>query len=222
EERGYEPYRVDENFGLYPPGTTDFSSIILAWKEAECQILWANLPAPDFGVFWRQAHQLGWVPKMALAARAAMIYEDVVTWGGDLPLGIVDENFWSSAYPYPGIGNRTAQSLADEWYEEKGTPIGDRARGYGAAQLLFAAIEEAGTLDREAINDAFLKVDITTIYGHHKFIPETHDSPCAVTIVQWFKTENPWVWERRVVYSNVPEITATNDPIFPLPGCTFP
>ena len=224
ESGRYYPYRVDEKFGLYPMGTTDFSSIILEWKAAECQILWANLPAPDFGIFWRQAHSLGWVPKLAWIGRASMVYEDVVAWGGDLPLGILDEDFWNPAYPFPGIGGRTSQSLADEWYKEHGTPINTAAGfgGYTMAQVLFAAIEKAGTLDKEAINKAFLELEMVSICGPEKFIPDTHDSMCAINQIQWVKTDKPWVWERQIVWAALPEIPVEREVIFPLPGSTFP
>jgi branched-chain amino acid transport system substrate-binding protein len=223
ESGRYDPYRVDENFGLYPLGTTDFSSIILEWKAAKCQILWANLPAPDFGIFWRQAHSLGWVPKLAWIGRASMVYEDVVAWGGDLPWGIADEDFWNPCYPFPGIGGRTSASLADEWYKEKGTPVNTAVGfgGYRCAQVLFAAIEKAGSLDPQAINGAFLDLETTSLCGYEKFIPETHDSPCAINLIQWVKTDKPWVWERQIVWAALPEIPVTTKPIFPLPGCTF-
>ena len=41
--------------------------------------------------------------------------------------------------------------------------------GYASAQVLFAAIEKAGTLDRTAIRDAIRSTDMMTVSGPVKF-----------------------------------------------------
>ena len=41
--------------------------------------------------------------------------------------------------------------------------------GYSSAQILFAAIEKAGTLDRTAIRDAIRETDMMTVSGPIKF-----------------------------------------------------
>lgn len=218
--RGYEPYGLENNVGLYPPGTSDFSSIIIAWKDFDCEILWGNLPGPDFGVFWRQAASLGWRPKMALIGRAALYPEDVKAWGGDLPLGVATEIVWDPSYPYLGIGDRTPESLAEEWIRDKRTGINvAMAYTYSSLQVLADAIERAGTIDKDAINKAIAETDIVTLMGRVKFTA-THDSPIAVTLGQWVKTDNPWVWECPIVYSVHPDIHPTHEPIFPLPPVT--
>jgi ABC-type branched-subunit amino acid transport system substrate-binding protein len=214
----YEAYRVEENFGLYPPGTTDFSSLVLAWKEARCEILWGNLPGVDFGILWRQSVVLGWRPKMAIIGRAALFYEDISAWGGDLPLGIATEIWWDPSYPYPGIGGRTSASLAEEWVKEKGIFV-NRIIGFGGyayMQLLLDAIERAGKLDKEAINKAIAETNMTILTGPVKFTAE-HDAPVPLVLGQWIKTDKPWVWECPVVFSPHPGIRPTHEPIFPLP-----
>jgi len=218
KERGYEPYEIERNFGLYPPGTTDFSSLILAWKEAKCEILWGNLPGVDFGVLWRQAAALGWRPKMAIIGRAALFYEDVSAWGGDLPLGIATEIWWDPAYPYSGIGGRTSKSLAEEWVKEMGYFVNRIAGfgGYAYTQLLLDAIEKAGTLDKKAINKAIGESTATILTGPVRFT-DMHDSPVPLVLGQWVKTDKPWIWECPIVYSDHPEIKPTHEPIFPLP-----
>jgi len=218
-ERGYKPYRVEEKFGLYPPGTMDFSSLITAWKEYGAEILWGNLPGVDFGTLWRQAKLLGWRPKLAYLGRGALFYDDVVAWGGDLPLGVACEVWWDPCYPYPGIGGRTSGSLAEEWVKEKLTPPNRMLgySGYPKAQLLFDAIERAGSLDKEAINRALAETDnVIVLTGPVKFT-DKHNSPVPLVIKQWVKTDKPWVWEDVVVYSDHPDIPAQREPIFPLP-----
>jgi branched-chain amino acid transport system substrate-binding protein len=219
KEQGYTPYGIENNFGLYPPGTTDFSSLILTWKDAGCEILVGNLPGVDFGTFWRQAHTLGWKPKMAAIGRAALFYEEVAAWGGDLPLGIATEVWWDPSYPFPGIGGRTSASLAEEWYKEKGIFVNRDIgwNGYATVQVILQAIEKAGVLDKEMINKAIAELESETIIGPIKFIPEMHSSPCIVVMGQWQKTDKPWVWECPIIHSDFPEIPVTSQPIFPLP-----
>jgi len=217
-DNGYKPVGVERNLGLYPPGTTDFSSLIREWKNAEAEIMWGNLPGPDFGVVWRQCASLGYRPKLALIGRAAVNYEDVAAWGGDLPLGVATEVFWTPSLPFKGIGGRTAESLANEWIQATGRPVNwSIGYGYAAVQIFADAVERAGTLDREAINKAIGETEGEFMCGYVKFIKETHDSPIPGAIAQWFKTDKPYVWEAHIVLSLHPNIKPTRDPIFPLP-----
>ncbi|MEM2261662.1 MAG: ABC transporter substrate-binding protein [Candidatus Bathyarchaeia archaeon] len=219
KNEGYTPYATEENFGLYPPGTTDFSSLVLRWKDAGCEILVGNLPGVDFGIFMRQAYTLGWKPKMIAIGRAALFYEEVAAWGGDLPLGVATEVWWDPSYPFPGIGDRTSRSLAEEWYQEKKIFVNRDIgwNGYAPVQVILQAIEKAGVLDKEKINEAIAELESVTIIGPIKFIPEMHSSPCMVVMGQWQKTDKPWVWECPIIYSDFPEIPTTAQPIFPIP-----
>ena len=217
-DKGYEPLGTDRNLGLYPPGTTDFSSMIREWRDNKCEILWGNLPGPDFGIAWRQCAELGYRPKIAIAARAALFYEDVSAWGGNLPWGVGVEIWWDPTYPYKGIGDTTPASLAERWYTETGKRLNRNiAFGYSAVQILADAFERAGTLDKEAVNNAIANTDGMFMTGRIKFIPDTHDSPTPLTYGQWVKTDNPWVWELPIVLSFFPDLKPTHDPIFPLP-----
>lgn len=219
KQNGYEPYGLKENLGLYTPGTTDFSSIILTWKIAGCEILVGNLPGVDFGVFWRQCRTLGWKPKMAVIGRAALFYEEVSAWGGDLPNGVATEVWWDPSYPFPGIGGRTSRSLAEEWYKEKKVFVNRDIgwNGYATIQVLLEAIRKAGRLEREAINRALGGLNTVSLIGPVKFIPERQSSPCMVVMGQWQKTDKPWIWECPIIHSHFAEIQPTSSPLFPIP-----
>jgi branched-chain amino acid transport system substrate-binding protein len=221
-DKGYKPIAgPPANIGLYPPGTTDFSSMIRQWIDNKCEILWGNLPGPDFGIAWRQCAEQGYRPKIAIAARAALFYEDVSAWGDNLPWGVGVEIWWDPTYPYKGIGDTTPASLAQRWYTETGKRLNRNiAFGYAAVQVLADAIERAGTLDKDAVNNAIASTDGMFMTGRIKFIPDSHDSPTALTYGQWVKTDNPWVWEQPIVLSFFPDLKPTHDPIFPLPPLT--
>jgi branched-chain amino acid transport system substrate-binding protein len=147
-----------------------------------------------------------------------MFYEDISSWGGDLPLGLFTDVGWWPTWPYKGIGDRTAPSLAEEWFEVKGRTYLNWHIGaaYHVIQVILDAVERAGTLDKEEVNKAIAATDATFMCGRVKFT-ETHDSPPPFVMAQWFKTDKPWVWERKIVHSDHPDIPVEAEPIFPLP-----
>lgn len=226
EKRGYNVIGEEKKLGLHPIGTTDFSAMIKEWKAKECEILWGCLTAPDFGTMWRQAHALGWVPKMALIGTATLFYEEVVAWGGDLPLGIGAERIWDCDYPpeyAPGIGGTTGRSLFERWVKKTGKPL-NQGMGYGyhAMQVAFDAIERAGTLDGTAINKAIGETDMRTVTGRAVFSKKEHHCWMPLAYGQWQKTDKPWKWENPIVFSHINFVKPTStNLIFPIPTTTF-
>jgi branched-chain amino acid transport system substrate-binding protein len=91
EEWGATVIGAEDKLGFYPLGTTDFTAICNEWKENEVEILWGNVPGPEFPTLWRQCKQLGFHPKIVMVGRAPLFYIDVSAWGGDLPQGVGTE-----------------------------------------------------------------------------------------------------------------------------------
>jgi len=218
-DAGYDVYGIDELFGLYAPGTTDFTPLIQEWMDYGCEILWGNWPPPDYGTMMRQALVQGFKPKVAFASKAALFYPDVAAWGGDIPLGVSLEWWWDpSIQDSPGIGDTTPQSLADKWYEETGEPMNQMLGvGYTTIQVFVDAIERAGTLDGDAINNAIGETDMMTIYHRVKFDQEDQFNRVPVSFAQWQKVNKPEVWEAKIVASYNDFIPTTGDFIFPIP-----
>jgi branched-chain amino acid transport system substrate-binding protein len=220
EAAGYDCYKADQQFGIYPPGTTDFTSLIQEWKDYGCDILWGSAPAPDIGTVLKQCKAQGFYPKIVFAVRGAMFYQEIAAWGGDLPLGVCSEVYWSPTMKNAkGIGDTTPQSLADRWYAASGNEPVPQGIGwaYAVMQTLFDGIERAGTLDHEAVNDAMAETDLMTVWGRIVFdLPAQHNS-APVAFSQWQKTDSPWVWENPVIYSQNDVFPATAEAIFPKP-----
>jgi ABC-type branched-subunit amino acid transport system substrate-binding protein len=215
---GYQVLGLEKNLGLMPLETTDFSSVIKQWKDAKCEILWGNCPAPFFGAVWKQCQALGFKPKMVCIGRAPLFYTDVIAWGGDLPLGIGVEVWWDPSFKdSPGIGDTTPKTLTERWTKETGQPLNPGiGLGYRSVQVLIDAIQRAGSLDAEKVNEALSKTDLMTIAHRVKF-DENHFSRGPLVFGQWFKTDTPQKWELRVVFSKHEFIPATAKPIFPIP-----
>jgi len=219
EEWGVDVLGEERNLGLFPMGTTDFTPIINEWKDYGCEIIWGNCPAPDFGTMWRQCKTLGFQPKMVIAIRAHLFYIDINAWGGDLPLGVAGDTWWTpNIKDSPGIGGTTPQSLTDRWVGETGQPVNPAiGHGYPSIQILIDAIERAGTLDAEAVNEAIGETDLMTITHRVLFDKDEHFSRLPLIFGQWQKTDQPWVWECPVIFSYHDFMPVEADPIFPVP-----
>jgi len=216
---GLDTYGTEEGFGLVPAGTRDFTPLINEWKRNNCELLWANCRASFFGTFWRQAKALGYEPKQVFATRAGLFYTDVSAWGGDLPNGICNEMFWHPSIEggAHGISDTTPMSLHERWVEETGKPMHQIVGwGYGIAQVLIDAIERAGSLDGDKLNQALAETDLMTIY-HRVVFDEEQFSRVPVAFGQWHKTDQPCVWENPIVYSDHDFMPASADLIFPIP-----
>lgn len=215
---GYTVVGMEKTLGLLPLEATDFTSVINEWKNNNAEILWGNAPAPYFGTMWRQAQALGFKPKMVSIGRAPLFYTDVNAWGGDLPEGIGVEVWWDPTWKdSPGIGGTTPQSLAERFVKETGQPMNPMAGwGYQLAQVLFDAIERAGTLDAAKVNEALAKTDMMTLAHRVKF-DENQFSQMPLTYGQWQKTTKPQKWELSIVFSKHSFVPAPGKTVFPIP-----
>jgi len=219
QEYGLNVIGAEEKLGFFPVDATDLTPIIKEWKDNDVQILWGNTPGPNFGNLWRQCYTEGFRPKIVSCGRAPLFYVDINSWGGNLPNGIFTEIWWAPEYKSTGIGGTTPQSLADRWSEATGEPINRGiGHGYAPAQVLFDAIERAGTLDGDAINKAMGETDmLMTINYEVLFDPKTHFSRIPLFVGQWQKTDKPWVWECPIVFSKHDFLPPAGEPIFPVP-----
>ena len=193
EDYGMTVVGVDAELGLFPMDATDYTSIIHAWQDAGVEIIWGNCPGAHFGMLISQSYEEGFRPKICLVGRAALFPLDVESWGTEPPLGwgVGSEVWWSAHYAvadgFVGIGGRTAASLAEDWATESGEPLNRGiGHGYMAAQIMLDAIERAGDVDGDAINDAMAATDLDTISGWVKFDSETHFSHMPLSFGQWF------------------------------------
>lgn len=220
KEQGLEPH-VEDNLGLFSMDTTDFTTLIEKWKRLKVEVVWGNAPAPLFGAMWRQCRRMGFKPKLVIATRAGLYYEDVSAWGDDLPVGISGEAWWSPAYDgkvCTGIGGTTPQSLFAKWQKETKKPLNPGIGwGYNGIQLLTNAIERAGTIDTEKVNEAMGKTDMPTISSPRVMFDENHSARLPIFFSQWQKVDKPWKWECKVVDSQLPFLPEEAKLLFPIP-----
>jgi branched-chain amino acid transport system substrate-binding protein len=215
---------VEEELGLFPMETTDYSSIVTAWKDADVEIIWGNCPGAHFGDLFSECYAQGFRPKIAMVARAALFPVDVNTWGTDPPLGwgIGTEVWWSPHYEaadgFEGIGDRTAASLAADWDAEMGGDPLNRSigSGYMGAQVMLNAIHEAGDVDGDAINAVLADIELNTIKGWVNFDSDTHFSACPLSFGQWFYDDVEEEFTLYIVASALDIIAEEQEPLFPI------
>lgn len=215
---GFEPLGLDKKLGLLPLETTDFSSVINEWKASGAEVLWGNCPAPFFGALWKQCQTLGFKPKAVFIGRAPLFYQDVSSWGGDLPLGIGVEVWWDPAMTeYQGIGDTTPTSLVERWKKDTNQPMNPAVGpGYRAFQVLIDAISRAGSLEGNKVNEALAATDLMTI-GHRVKFDDNHFSRSPLFFGQWQKVDTPEKWKLEIIYSRHPFVPETAKPLFPIP-----
>ena len=82
---------------------------------------------------------------------------------------------------------------------------------------MFNAIERAGSLNGDAINDALAKTDMKTIDGWVKFDPESHFSHMPLPLGQWFyESAKAQPWTEYIVCSALDYIPEEAKPLFPI------
>jgi branched-chain amino acid transport system substrate-binding protein len=175
----------------YPMGTKDFSAMITGAKAAGAEILLAYPTPPEGPAIVKQMKELDYSPKLTYWVRAP----ESITFGPSLgPLSdyVAVPVSWSEYLRLPGNDYLTEQ------HKKATGRLGDPIVGpaYAAAQVLFAAIERAGTLDREAIRDAVRATDMETVCGRIKFTDQGWAEDRMVLIAQWMDGN------RQIVYTN--------------------
>jgi branched-chain amino acid transport system substrate-binding protein len=201
----------------YPKGTTDFSAILTKVRAANPDVLAAGTYFEDALAITRQLRELNVNPRMF-----------VVSVGGDLPqfyetLGrgaefVYGLSQWEAelvalragglipiARQYPG-----AREFVEAHHREyPGADLSFRtAAGYAGCQVLTEAIKRAGSLDRERIRGAILKLDFNTVFGPFKVDPDGFQIAHKMVTFQWQDGKKVIVW---------PDELAPGKPRFPTP-----
>ena len=201
----------------YSKGTADFTGLLTKVRAATPDVLAAGSYLEDAVAITRQLRELNVNPKMY-----------GVTIGGAQPkfyeaLGRIAEFVYGNSAWEPELVTLRAGGLipvarqypgAREFVEahKKEYPGADlsytTAAGYGGCQVLMEAVKRAGSLDREKVRDAILKLDFNTVYGPFKVDPDGLQIGHKMLTLQWQDGKKVIVW---------PEELATGRPRFPTP-----
>ena len=114
----------------YTDGLTDYTSFISEFKSKDCQFFTNVQLPPDFNVFWKQAAQQGFKPKLATVAKVLLFPSDVAA------LGSLVNNVATDAWWTPNMPWKSSLDRADLRADSRRVHLGYRlAMGAVAQQL---------------------------------------------------------------------------------------
>lgn len=165
--------------GQYAMMAPDLSALINGAKNSGAEVVLSFPTPPDAITMLKQMAQLGYKPKAVVAFRAALD----ASWGklGDLGNYAISASDFHHALKYPGVKELNAAVRA-----KTGQPADPTmGQAYASIKVVTAAIEKAGSLDREAIRSAIAATDMMTVLGPIKFTPKNTRVNPYRPIVQW-------------------------------------
>jgi branched-chain amino acid transport system substrate-binding protein len=196
---GYSP--IDG--GAYADGATDFTAMISKFKNADAQYL-SNCPLPpDFNIFWKQAHQQGWKPKLATVAKVLLFPADTVVLG-PLVNNIATDSWWG---PYlqakSALDGTSASALVDAYQAQTGQQwvqsIGGTYSLFEVAHLAFSSVSDPH--DKQEVANAIHNVSYKGMSGPLDFA--AGPAPGVAIIppigVQWKTSTGQYPFEMKVV-----------------------
>jgi branched-chain amino acid transport system substrate-binding protein len=178
----------------YPKGTADFTALLTKVRAANPDVLAGGTYYEDAVAITRQLKTLDVNPRMF-----------AVTVGADLPkfhetLGKSAEFVYGATQWDPGLITLRAGGLipvarqypgAKEFVEDyqKMFPGADlsyhSAAGYSGCEILLESISRAGSLDKEKVREALLKLEMNTVFGPFRVDAGGFQTGHKALIIQW-------------------------------------
>jgi ABC-type branched-subunit amino acid transport system substrate-binding protein len=186
-------------FEGYDSATTDFGPFINKIQQTTPDAIMGGGHFQDGTTFAKQLFE----KKVPVKFAAILVAPPEPTFAelGDAAIGIIGPSQWE---PLAAFTQQAAQEAGIEWYGLTGEefvndyqtsyseePSYHSAGGYIAGLILQKAIEQAGTLDTQAVKAALDSMDILTFFGHINFdtSPENHglQRGHSMVYIQWTK-----------------------------------
>ena len=203
----------------YTDGTTDYTSFISLFKSKNCEFF-TNVPLPpDFNVFWKQAAQQGYKPKLATVAKVLLFPADVTALGS-LVNNVATDAWWTPNMPWKSsLTGQTCAEIAAAFTSDTSSQWVQALSNYSLFEVAYAAMQMVNNPhDKAEVAAALFKVNIEGLAGQLDWTssknpaPGVVDTPCVG--VQW-KPNSKYGWSMEVVDNTLmPEValTATLEP----------
>ncbi|MEZ5741631.1 MAG: ABC transporter substrate-binding protein [Burkholderiaceae bacterium] len=196
--------------GRFQQGLPDFSAIINQFKRNRVEVVTGVLAPPDLQNYLQQAAQAGFKPKMYVIDKGTGYPEPMKAIGKNGE-NILSVNFWSPAFPGKSkFSGHDGAQLAAAYEKDSGIQYAPPL-AYVDAQydVLFDALQRAGSKDKAALLKALRETKLETVVGTLEF----NEQNFAVTPLggaQWHEKGGKLVKEN--VYNEVyPEVKKTAD-----------
>jgi branched-chain amino acid transport system substrate-binding protein len=175
----------------YPDGTTNYSSMISAFKSANADFF-TNVPLPpDFATMWKQAVQQGFKPKLATVAKVLLFPTDAYALGS-LVNNVATDAWWAPSLPWTStFTGETCQQMASEFEAATGGQWNSNISNYSLFEAAHAALTSVSDPhDKAEVAAAIHKVNISALAGPLNFASGGPAPGVAITPpvgVQWQK-----------------------------------
>jgi branched-chain amino acid transport system substrate-binding protein len=179
----------------YAVGTKDYSSLIIAAKSINAEIV-IGVPTPPDGIaLMKQIKELDYNPKVVIFWRAAgtPLWPANLKQDGDYVSYVSN---WDHNFKYSGCNELVAAYKA----KHNKLPAVTVGVTYSCVQILADAIKRAGTLDKNKIRDAIATTDVTTVQGPVKFRADGVGIT-PVAIMQWQKGVSQVIYHEKFTTS---------------------
>ena len=178
----------------YPVPATDFSTLLDEVEDAEPDLVAGVGRIQDDIALARQIRSRG-----HRAEAVSLVVAGVAEFGrelGEQANGFMGPSQWEPAASYTPEYGPTADRLA---LRHPGFARGDAdyamAQAYAAGLVAGGCVEEAGSLDADALRKAAARLDFTTFYGRFRIDADTgRQVGRSVIIVQWQRGRKVVVW----------------------------
>ena len=135
-------------YQTYTPGTKDYSSVILKFKQAQCDAIVVLCSAADGITFVKQMKEQDYAPKLMMGWKGFWPVQFQQGLGVDAQF-ILHDGFWSEDLPFTG-----AKALGEAYKAaHNGNDSVSIGLPYAQVQILVAAIERAGSTDPAKVRD---------------------------------------------------------------------
>jgi len=185
----------------YGKASTDFSSMIIKMKTKKPDMVIGGSYLPDSVAFMRQAKENRLYAKIFAFAVGPALPDFGKNLGLDAD-GVMGNTMFESTLKRPGV-KEFAEKYKAKYGHEPGYHAGG---GYGAGQVLEAAVKKAGSLDRDKLRAALFSLDTVTVFGNYKVDATGRQIGKRGYAVQWINGNRELI---------LPADVATAKPVYP-------
>jgi branched-chain amino acid transport system substrate-binding protein len=208
-------YTLDMS-AAYTDGTTNYTSMISAFKSENCDFF-TNVPLPpDFATMWKQSVQQGFKPKLATVAKVLLFPSDAYALGS-LVDNVATDTWWAPSMPWTSsFTGETCQQLGNEYTAAGNGQFNANISNYSLFEIAHAAFTAVNDPhDKTEVAAALHKVNVNGVAGPLDFTSSSAPAPgVAITPpvgVQWQKGTT-YPLEMKVVDNTLlPQVKITGD-----------
>jgi branched-chain amino acid transport system substrate-binding protein len=176
----------------YTDETTNYSSMISAFKSAKADFF-TNVPLPpDFATMWKQSVQQGFRPRLATVAKVLLFPTDAYALGS-LVNNVATDAWWAPSLPWTSsFTGETCQQFADDYESSGHGQWNSNISNYTLFEIAHAAFTAVNNPhDKNEVADAIHQVNVNGVAGPIDFTSSKAPAPgVAITPpvgIQWQK-----------------------------------